>query len=94
MEELYSLLKGEFPKATIHQLDEETIEVDFPKAKESVIIQAQGEKRYTVSYPKLVEQRNGKVKKEESETMQNILPAGIQWILKQVQKNGQVMPEF
>ena len=93
MQELLSKLKGYFPKATVTLLDGTMVQVLFPKAKESIIIQVQ-EERYTVSYPKLIVDGVRKIKKEETITSSNILWAGTKWILKQVEKHGRVLPEF
>ncbi|WP_299602986.1 hypothetical protein [uncultured Aquimarina sp.] len=95
MDHLITELKGYFPKATIHKLDESMIEVQMPKAKESVVIQQQEEEgRYTVSYPRLEVDEVRKIKKEITHTNVNILKSGIFWILKGIQKNGKVTPEF
>ncbi|GAA0718257.1 hypothetical protein GCM10009430_16140 [Aquimarina litoralis] len=95
MDQLITELKGHFPKAAIHKLDESMIEVQMPKAKESVIIQEQEEEgRYTVSYLRLEVDEIRRIKKEITVTNVNILKSGIFWILKGIQKNGKVTPEF
>lgn len=93
MNSLYLDLKTRYGQAEIHLLDSETIEVNFNRAKESVIIQRGEEQgRYTVSYPQVVV--NHSQKKDDYTTSHKVLKEGVLWVLNKVNKNGKVLPEF
>ncbi len=94
MNSIISEIKGKFPKANITQLESNMVEVNFAKAKDSVIIQVQEDGKFTVSYPALEVDRMRKIKQLEFRTGQNLLKEGVFWVLSQVEKYKQVMPEF
>ena len=94
MEELYLKLKSTYGQAKIIQVSSNLIEVDFKNSKETIIIQkGTVPNRFTVFYPQLLVQHNGK-QREEYSSFTDIMMEGLFWILKQIKKHGKVLPNF
>jgi len=71
----------------------EVVEVVFTKSRGSVVVTKLSENEYSASYPKLVRDNRGGYKLEDGFSS-NMHIEGVFWILKQIEKHGQVKPEI
>lgn len=87
-------LKRNYKKANINQKDSSSVEITFKAGSDPIIIIEEGEVgKYSIQYPELKKSAKGK-HKTEFVSAENILIEGVHWILKQVERNGMVRPDF